>query len=159
MQLLVQPGLRYNQTVALLNSLCETSSYFELNKKVRDTFLEKIIEDVEGNLIEHEVILSELMKYESKHMEVTQLLYNGKEIDMIINNNGTAYIFEIKRNRNALDEHAKWLLNKEVNDCVEKLFGCRIDKKVVLYLGEDTVKNIQGEEILYKNINEFLKEQ
>lgn len=153
----VQPGLRYNQTVALLNSLCESSSYFELDKKIRDMFFEKIIEDVEGNLIEHEIILSELMKYEGKKIEVTQLKYEGKEIDMIIHDSSTIYLFEVKRNSNALEEQARWLINKEVNECIEKLFGCSVNKKIVLYLGEDTVKTIEGEEILYKNINKFLK--
>lgn len=42
-------------------------------------------------------------------------------------------------------------------DCIEKLFGCKINKKVVLYLGEDTMKMVGGEKVLYKNINNFLK--
>ncbi|MBQ3545799.1 MAG: AAA family ATPase [Lachnospiraceae bacterium] len=154
----VQPGLRYHQTVALLNSLCETSSYFNINKKTRQLFLDKIIEDIEGNLIEHEVILSELMKYSDKEFEVTQLIYNSKEIDMIIHNNDTIYLFEIKRNNSALEEQAKWLVNKEVCNYIEDLFGCRIDNKIVLYLGEDTEKIVNGETIQYKNINEFLIE-
>lgn len=152
----VQPGLRYNQTAALLNSLCETPSFFEIPKQVRDLFKNKIIEDVEGNLIEHEVILSNLMRHAGKEIEVTQLMYESKEIDMIIHNSSTVYLFEIKRNKNALEEQAKWLTNKEICDCIEQIFGYKVNKKVVLYLGEDTTKTIAGETIYYKNINSFL---
>lgn len=155
----VQPGLRYNQTVALLNSLCESTSYFELDKSIRDKFWNKIIEDVEGNLIEHEVLLSELMKHDGKEIEITQLICDSKEIDMVIHNSKTAYLFEIKRNHNALDNQAKWLTNKEVNDCIKKLFGCTVNKKIVLYLGEDTTKIVAGEKIIYKNIDSFLKDR
>ena len=152
----VQPGMRYHQTVALIDALCETPSFYEIPKDVRNQFKEKIIEDVEGNLIEHEVILSELMQYAEKDIEVTQLIYESKEIDMIIHNSSTLYLFEIKRNANALDEQAKWLVNKEICDYMETYFNCKINKKVVLYLGKDMTRVVEGEEIYFQNINSFL---
>ena len=153
----IQPGLRYNQTVALINSLCETSSFFNIPKIVREQLQQKIIEDVEGNLIEQEVILSELIKYAGKNIEVTQLIYESKEIDMIIHNNDTLYLFEIKRNSNALEDQAKWLVNPEVNKYIEQFLGTKIKNRIVLYLGADTIKTFCGIEVIYKNINDFLK--
>ncbi len=155
--LFVQPGLRYNQTVALINSLCETSSFWDIPKNIREQLQQKIIEDVEGNLIEHEVILSELVKYAGKNIEVTQLSYESKEVDMLIHNDTTLCIFEIKRNQNDIDDQAKWLINAEINNCIEKLFGMKINKRIVLYLGEDKTKEINGKKVFYRNINNFLK--
>ena len=155
--LFVQPGLRYNQTVALINSLCETSSFWDIPKNIREQLQQKIIEDVEGNLIEHEVILSELVKYAGKNIEVTQLSYESKEVDMLIHNDNTLCIFEIKRNQNDIDDQAKWLINAEINNCIEKLFGMKINKRIVLYLGEDKTKEINGKKVFYRNINNFLK--
>ncbi len=155
----VQPGLRYHQTVALINALCETSSFFELPKNIREQLQQKIIEDVEGNLIEHEILLCNLNKQAQQSIEVTQLNYEGKEIDMLIHNNESLYLFEIKRSTQAMEHQARWLINDEINDYMESFFDCKVKKREVLYLGETKTVTIQEKCIVYRNIHEFLKEK
>lgn len=157
--LFVQPGLRYHQTIALVNALCESKSFYTIIKKQRDLFLRKIIEDVEGNLLEHEVILSFLKKYETNHeVEITQLTYNTKEIDLIVKTEDKVYLFEIKRSSKIVENQAKWLVNKEICDYIEEnMYSQKIDKRIVLYLGKDSKVMINGVEVFYKNIETFLK--
>lgn len=155
--LFVQPGLRYNQTTELLRELCNSESFFDIPKKIRDDFFNKIIQDVEGNLMEHEAILSELIRFETdKQMLVTQVDYQSKEIDMALIKDNTASIFEIKRSSKVVEQQCKWLINKEINNHIEKFFGCKIINRNVLYLGDNKRVTINGIVVDYININKFI---
>ena len=155
--LFIQSGLRYNQTIALLNALCETESFYDIPLDIRQQFKNKIIEDVEGNLLEHEVLISDLMKYKDKNVEITQLNYKGKEIDMIVHEEKLLYLFEIKHSEKSVDSQAKWLVNKELNDFIERYFCGTIKKRIVLYLGTDKMVDVDGKIVLYRKIEDFLK--
>lgn len=157
--LFVQPGLRYHQTVALINALSETSSFHELSSDIRLQLQKKIIEDVEGNLIEHEVILSALKAFEDTNVKVTQFVYKSKEIDMMIQKNNELYLFEVKRNAKINEKQYRWLENKELNDFIESESGSKIKERVVLYLGESKKINAPTNSISYINISEFLKKK
>ena len=155
--LFIQPGLRYHQTIALLNALCETETFYDIPLDVRKEFKNKILEDVEGNLLEHEVLISNLMKYKDKNIEITQLNYKGKEIDMIVHEDKILYLFEIKRSEKNVDSQAKWLINEELNDFIERYFSGTIKERIVLYLGADKRADINGKIVLYRKIEDFLK--
>ena len=153
----IQPGLRYHQTIALVNALRETESFYDIPFKVREELCRKIIEGVEGNLLEHEVLLSCLMKCQNKREEVTQITYLGKEIDMIVHDDYTIDMYEVKRSSGKSEEQYKWLVDKEFNDYIEAMWGGRIRNRIVLYLGEDDSVKVNGMEIRYQNMNQFLK--
>lgn len=141
--LYVQPGLYYNQALELVQCLGETKSFLNLPKKVREQLMTKIIEDVEGNLLEQVVLLNELQT-----KKITQFTYKGQEIDLIEKDGDFVNLFEIKRSKKQVKEQKKWLYDKELNDLIEYHFGKIKDRKV-LYLGETG-----GD---YINIEEFLK--
>ena len=153
----IQPGLRYHQTIALVNALRETESFYDIPFKVREELCRKIIEGVEGNLLEHEVLLSCLMKCQNKREEVTQITYLGKEIDMIVHDDYTIDMYEVKRSSGKSEEQYKWLVDKEFNDYIEAMWGGRIRNRIVLYLGEDDSVKVNVMEIRYQNMNQFLK--
>lgn len=153
----IQPGLRYHQTIALVNALRETESFYDIPFKVREELCRKIIEGVEGNLLEHEVLLSCLMKYQNKREEVTQISYLGKEIDMIVHDDYTIDMYEVKRSSGKSEEQYKWLVDNELNYYIEAMWGGRIRNRTVLYLGENDLVMVNGMEIRYQNMNQFLK--
>ena len=157
MPIFIQPGLRYHQTIALVNALRETESFYDIPFKAREELCRKIIEGVEGNLLEHEVLLSCLMKCQNKREEVTQITYLGKEIDMIVHDDYTIDMYEVKRSSGKSEEQYKWLVDKEFNDYIEAMWGGRIRNRIVLYLGEDDSVKVNGMEIRYQNMNQFLK--
>ena len=51
----------------------------------------------------------------------------------------------------------RWKQNKEFNDYIEAMWGGRIRNRTVLYLGEDDSVMVNGMEIRYQNMNQFLK--
>ncbi len=155
--LFIQPGLRYNQTISLINALLESPSFFNIPLDVRKKLQQKIMEDVEGNLIEHEVLLSFLTKFSEKDVVVTQLNHKGKEIDMIMQKNDMIYLFEVKRNSNIVERQYRWLQNKEFNEFIEGHFGGKIKKRTVLYSGMDEKVSLKEMDILYKNISDYIK--
>lgn len=141
--LYVQPGLYYNQAIELVRCLSESESFLKLPKNVREQLVTKIIEDVEGNLLEQVVLLNELQT-----KQIMQLTYMGKEIDLIEKDGNFLNLFEIKRSKKQVKNQKKWLYDKELNDKIEYHFG-KIKSRKVLYLGET-----DGD---YINIEEFLK--
>ena len=157
--LFVQSGLRYRQMINLVESLSETGSFFNIPKQIRKQFIDKIIQDIEGNLLEHIILLNCLNKYKDRKVEVTQLNYNGKEIDMIIHDDNIVDLYEIKRNSNIVDKQYRWLENEQFNNYIEDMYGCKIRNRIVLYLGGNNIINSNnGYKIYYKNISEFLKQ-
>lgn len=144
--LFLQPGLRYRQTLTLIESLGEADSY-------------KLIEDIEGQLLEQTVIIDHLIRYKDTPVMVTQILRNGQEIDMLLFNKDTKEIvlFEIKRSSKQVDRQCKYLVNKEFNSYIEEQFGGNITGRIVLYTGKDCNVSIEGLDVYYKNIDKYLR--
>lgn len=151
------PALRYHQATSLIEELAGSESFYNLPVAVRNQLKNKIIEDIEGNLIETEVILSEIERHKrDSGTEVTQVIYNSKEIDMLINCEDGIFLFEVKRSEKVVDDQAKWLVDNELNEYVEVYFGRKVEERTVLYNGDKAVKNIKGKEVKYLNLSEFL---
>lgn len=157
--LFLQSGLRYRQTLTLIESLGEADSFGALKLSDRQLLLNKLIEDIEDQLLEQTVIIEYLIKYKDTPVMVTQLLRNGQEIDMLLFNKDTKEIvlFEIKRSSKQVDRQCKYLVNKEFNRYIEEQFGGNITGRIVLYTGKDCNVSIEGLDVYYKNIDKYLR--
>lgn len=165
----VQPGLRYNQTVELIKALYETPSFYDITRSVRKQFMDKIIQGVEGSLLEHEVLLHYLnrVKQNSKSAKqsdgiysndiVTQFNYKGKEIDVIVGSKGKLKLIEVKRSSKIVKEQNRWLVDNEFNRYIADLFNGEIVDRIVLYLGNDEDIIVNDTNVHYRNISNYLR--
>lgn len=156
--LFTQPGFRYYQTRQLLQVLKNDVSFRNLDKEYQSLLLTKIIEGVEGDLIEHTVISSCLRFAKSQsNIQVTQFTaINQGEWDMVIMDDEKMDIYEIKRSDTCNENQSKWLTDMEMKQEGERLFGKPIRKRVVLYRGQNSIVTRKGYEIEYLNIDSFL---
>ena len=156
--LFTQPGFRYYQTRQLLQVLKNDVSFRNLDKEYQSLLLTKIIEGVEGDLIEHTVISSCLRFAKSQsNILVTQFTaINQGEWDMVIMDDEKMDIYEIKRSDTCNENQSKWLTDVEMKQEGERLFGKPIRKRVVLYRGQNSIVTRKGYEIEYRNIDSFL---
>jgi hypothetical protein len=157
--LYTQPGLRYYQSTVLLNALRVDDSFMELDIQYRDLFLKKVMEGIEGDIIEHIVLATCLREAKKSNIKVTQLTCNYGEWDMVIYKDDSEVmdIYEIKRSFEQDNRQCNWLIDADMQEYGEKILGKRVRRRFVLYNGETTTITINGIEISYINIEEFLK--
>lgn len=116
---------------------------------------DKLIDDLEGNILEHTVLINLLEKY--KNLLVTQFRYNDKEVNMLIKNKDNIDLYEIKRNKNIVDKQYEWLINSDFCKLIEDSFEGKIRNRYVLYLGEGKDVTSGSYTIKYRNVSDFLK--
>lgn len=147
-----QPGLRYAQAEALVNSLLRDEKFNALSIVERNRVLDRAMGAITGRMIEDLVLLE--TKIANPRKEVFQLQFAVGEFDMVIHDPETltCEIYEIKRSREVVPEQYAHLISPEKCVQTEHRFG-RIIGKYVIYRGEPTVSN----GIQYLNVEEYLK--
>lgn len=165
-QFITVPGLVYSLMLELLSVLTEEvrSENSGMTASVCSKLMQKIIEDTEGVLIENVVFYDTLKAltteviYEKQQYVVDKYSTAQLEFDMTITNMNTleADIFEIKRSGKRVQAQAVHLIDKQGVREFEKIAGVCVNKRVILYTGEDTTEVYNGVEIEYKNISNFL---
>lgn len=147
-----QPGLRYAQANALVNSLLLDEKFNVLSIVERNRVLDRAMGAIMGRMIEDLVLLE--TKIASPGKEVFQLQFAVGEFDMVIHDPETltCEIYEIKRSREVVPGQYAHLIDSEKCAETEHRFG-RITGKYVIYRGDPTV----SEGIRYLNIEEYLK--
>lgn len=152
-----QPGIRYSQALALIDSIDMNKANIGVPDTVIELLKETIKKDVEDQLLESSVILSMIHRFDGTMTRVTQVFYEGKEIDMCIYNDKYINLYEIKRNEVINEHQYRWLINKEFNQYIKSMFMREIKDRFVLYNGEDRNINAGGFVIKYRNITNLLK--
>lgn len=147
-----QPGLRYAQADALVNSLLLDEQFKELSVVERKRVLERALGAIKGRMIEDLILLE--TKIAKPHKEVFQLQFAVGEFDMVIYDpeSLTCEIFEIKLSREAVPAQYQHLVNAEKCAETEHRFG-KITGKFVIYRGEPT----ESDGIRYLNVEDYLK--
>lgn len=147
-----QPGLRYAQAEALVNSLLLDEKFNALSVVERNRVLDRAMGAITCKMIEDLVLLE--TKIANPRKEVFQLQFAVGEFDMVIYDPETltCEIYEIKRSREVIPEQYAHLINAEKCAQTEHRFG-RITDKYVIYCGEPTV----SDDIQYLNVEEYLK--
>ena len=149
-----QSGMRFCQAQVLVYSLMQDEVFGSLTGNLRDIITEKILEDVQGRMLEDIVFLETKRTYGSKR-NVFKLKFASGEFDMVIQDKAKKQceIFEIKHSKQMVSTQYRHINNEEKIVLTEAQFG-KVVRKCVLYRGESQVLE-NGVE--YKNVEEFLK--
>ena len=149
-----QSGMRFCQAQVLVYSLMQDEVFGSLTGDLRDIITEKILEDVQGRMLEDIVFLETKRTYGSKR-NVFKLKFASGEFDMVIQDKAKKQceIFEIKHSKQLVSTQYRHINNEEKIELTEAQFG-KVVRKCVLYRGESQVLE-NGVE--YKNVEEFLK--
>ena len=149
-----QSGMRFCQAQVLVYSLIQDEVFGSLTEDLRDIITEKILEDVQGRMLEDIVFLETKRSYGSKR-NVFKLKFASGEFDMVIQDKAKKQceIFEIKHSKQMVSTQYRNINNEEKIELTEAQFG-KVIRKCVLYRGESQVLE-NG--IEYKNVEEFLK--
>lgn len=147
-----QPGLRFAQVNALVDSLLKDEKFAKLSIIERNRVLDRVIGTITGRMIEDLVLLE--TKIAAPHKQVFQLQFAVGEFDMVIHDPDTltCEIYEIKLSREVVPAQYQHLINEEKCAGTEHRFG-RITGKYVIYRGEPT----ESEGIRYLNVEDYLK--
>lgn len=147
-----QPGMRYAQAEALVNSLLLDEKFNELSIVERNRVIDRALGAIKGRMIEDLILLE--TKIAKPKSQVFQLQFAVGEFDMVVYNPDTlsCEIFEIKLSKEVVSQQYQHLINQEKCAETEHRFG-KITGKYVIYRGEATTVD----DIQYLNIEEYLK--
>ena len=143
--LFVQPGLRYRQTLVLVNSLFEAYTFRNMKAKEREMLYNKIVEDTEGQILEQVILVDNILR---KKADVSQVRTNSGEIDTILKDSSGLHLYEIKRSNKVVDKQYRHLINNSLDG---------VQDRIVLYTGApQRIIAIDGKVIQYQNIGQYL---
>ena len=147
-----QPGLRYAQANALVNSLLQDQTMSDLSLTERNYVLDRIRSEIMGRMMEDIVLLETALVNPKKQVFVLQFAVG--EFDMVVFDPASASceIFEIKHSTEIVPEQARHLIDTEKCAMTEHRYETK-KKKTVLYRG--TTQDVDG--IRYLNVEEYLK--
>ena len=147
-----QPGLRYAQADALINSLLMDAKFNELSVVDRNRIVERILSEIKGRMMEDIVLLE--TKLATPRKEVFQLQFAVGEFDMVIFDPVTlsCEIYEIKYSTELVPDQYRHLINQEKCAEAEHRFGS-ITGRFVIYRGNPA----QSEGVEYLNVEDYLK--
>lgn len=146
-----QPGLRYTQAAALIQSLLLDETFRNTAIAERMAIEERILDEIRGRMMEEIVLLE--TKLARPEMQVFQLQFAVGEFDMVVFDpvHACCEIYEIKHSDKIAAEQCRHLLNPRKCAETEFRYG-RILSKNVIYRGPSTSR--QG--INYVNVEEYL---
>ena len=149
-----QSGMRFCQAQVLVYSLMQDEVFGSLTGDLRDIITEKILEDVQGRMLEDIVFLETKRAYGLRR-NIFKLKFASGEFDMVIQDKAKKQceIFEIKHSKQMVSTQYRHINNEEKISLTEAQFG-KVVRKCVLYRGESQMLE-NGVE--YKNVEEFLK--
>ena len=148
---ITQPGLRYAQATALVNSMLLDEQFSALSAVERSRILERILSEIKGRMMEDIVLLE--TKLANPDKDVFQLQFAVGEFDMVVADPKTltCEIFEIKYNKEVVSAQYRHLTDEEKCAQTEHRYG-KITDRTVIYRGETT----ELEDVRYVNVEEYL---
>ncbi len=147
-----QPGLRYAQADALINSLLLDEKFNALSIAQRNRILERILSEIKGRMMEDIVLLE--TKLANPKKQVFKLQFAVGEFDMVVHDSATltCKIYEIKHSKEVVEGQYRHLINAEKCAETEHRFG-EITGRYVIYRGE----NAEVDGVRYFNVKQYLK--
>lgn len=147
-----QPGLRYAQAEALINSLLRDERFNKLTVVERTRVLDRVMSTIKGQMMEDIVLLETKLAKPKK--QVFQLQFAVGEFDMVIHDpkSLTCEIFEIKYSKEIVPQQYQHILNEEKCAATEHRYGT-ITGRYVIYRGASAV--VDG--VQYLNVEDYLK--
>lgn len=151
---IAQPGLRYAQANALIQSLMLDETFSDLSLEERLFVTDRILNEIKGRMMEDIVLLETKLAFPKK--EVFALQFAIGEFDMVVFDPATSSceIYEIKHSTEVVPQQYRHLIDEKKCADTKHRFG-PITGKHVLYRGED-FKTENG--IQYRNVEKYLKQ-
>ena len=148
---IAQPGLRYAQASALIQSLLLDETFSALSLPERNAVQERILSEIMGRMMEDIVLLETKLAHPGKQVFILQ--FPVGEFDMVVFDPTTANceIFEIKHSTEVVPAQYRHLADPQKCAETEHRFG-PIMAKTVLYRGEP--QTVDG--IRYENVEAYL---
>lgn len=148
---IAQPGLRYAQAKALIESLLLDPAFSDLSITQRNIVQERILNEIMGRMMEDAVLLETKLANPKKQVFVLQFAIG--EFDMVVFDPTTSSceIYEIKHSTEVVPEQTRHLIDEEKCRMTEHRFGT-ITGKYVIYRGLET--DVNG--VQYLNVEDFL---
>ena len=149
---ITQPGLRYAQATALVNSMLLDEQFSALSAVERSRILERILSEIKGRMMEDIVLLETKLAKPDK--EVFQLQFAVGEFDMVVADPETltCEIYEIKHSKEVVPAQYRYLTDEEKCAQTEHRYGA-ITARTVIYRGETT----KSDNVKYVNVEAYLK--
>lgn len=149
---IAQPGLRYAQADALIQSLLLDETFSDLSLEERNFVTERILNEIKGRMMEDIVLLETKLANPKKEVFVLQFAIG--EFDMVVFDPAASSceIYEIKHSTEAVPQQYRHLIDEQKCELTRHRFG-PITGKYVLYRGEDMVLE-NG--ITYRNVEKYL---
>ena len=150
---ITQPGLRYAQATALVNSMLLDEQFSALSAVERKRILERILSEIQGRMMEDIVLLE--TKLANPDKEVFQLQFAVGEFDMVVADAETltCEIFEIKHSKEVIPAQYRHLTDTDKCEQTEHRYGT-ITARTVIYRGATT----DSEDVRYVNVEEYLNQ-
>lgn len=149
---LSQPGLRFAQASALIQSLLLDETFRDISIAERMSIEKRILDEIRGRMMEEIVLLE--TKMARPDMQVFQLQFAVGEFDMVVFDprNACCEIYEIKHSGQMAKEQCRHLLDSKKCADTEFRYG-KILSKNVIYRGNAGTFG----EIRYLNVEDYLK--
>ena len=146
-----QPGLRYAQAKALIESLLLDPAFSDLSITERNSVQERILSEIMGRMMEDAVLLETKLAKPKKQVFVLQFAIG--EFDMVVFDPvaSSCEIYEIKHSAEIVPEQIRHLIEEEKCRMTEHRFGT-ITGKYVIYRGPIETRD----DVQYLNVEEYL---
>ena len=149
---ITQPGLRYAQAEAIMESILLDEQFQELSARDRKRILDRLLSEIRGRMME-EIILLET-RLASPDKKVFKLQFPIGEFDMVVCDTRelTCRIYEVKYSKEQVPEQYRHLNDDEKCSMTSHRYG-DIVGKYVIYRGEPA----ECDGIQYLNVEDYLK--
>ena len=151
--LITQPGLRFSQVEALVESLDGDDTFRNQVESLRNRILDVVMNMVRGRMLE-EIVLFDTMKALGSRFEVFRLNLSAGDVDMVVfeRSTGRCLMFEVKHGKFRSDRQTRYILSEEASQYLERMYGPIIGR-CVLYRGEDATEG----GVRYLNVEDHLR--
>lgn len=131
---IAQPGLRYAQAKALIESLLLDPAFSDLSITERNSVQERVLSEIMGRMMEDAILLETKLANPKKQVFVLQFAIG--EFDMVVFDpaSSSCEIYEIKHSAEIVSEQTCHLIDEEKCRATEHRFGT-IKGKYVIYRG------------------------
>ena len=146
-----QPGLRYSQAKALIESLLLDPAFSDLSITERNSVQKRILSEIMGRMMEDAVLLETKLAKPQKQVFILQFAVG--EFDMVVFDPATSSceIYEIKHSTEIVPEQTRHLMDEEKCRMTEHRFGT-ITGKYLIYRGQEATTN----DVQYVNVEKYL---
>ena len=150
---LSQPGLRYAQASALIQSLLLDETFKNVPIAERVSIEKRILDEIRGRMMEEIVLLETKMARPDK--QVFQLQFAVGEFDMVVFDpkNACCEIYEIKHSDQVAKEQCRHLLDAKKCADTEFRYGKILSKNIIYRGSARALGNID-----YLNVEDYLKD-